>query len=67
MWAYIARRLLLAIPTLFVVTVVAFFIVMLEPKQPIIHIDVFRLLLSGTIGIDPRRTWDQPPPLHAST
>ena len=35
MWAYIIRRLLLAIPTLFVVTVVAFFIVMLEPKQPI--------------------------------
>ena len=33
MWAYIIRRLLLAIPTLFVVTVVAFFIVMLEPKQ----------------------------------
>ena len=35
MWAYIARRLLLAIPTLFVVTVVTFFIVMLEPKQPL--------------------------------
>ena len=41
MWAYIIRRLLLAIPTLFVVTVVAFFIVMLEPKQPIIHIVCF--------------------------
>ena len=35
MWAYIIRRLLLAIPTLFVVTVVTFFIVMLEPKQPL--------------------------------
>ena len=36
MWAYIIRRLLLAIPTLFVVTVVAFFIVILEPKQPLV-------------------------------
>ena len=65
MWAYIIRRLLLAIPTLFVVTVVAFFIVMLEPKQPIIHIVCFSChssdqseLIRAALGINQ-------PPLHA--
>lgn len=34
-WNYSIHRLLLAVTTFFVVTVVAFFIVMLVPKQPL--------------------------------
>lgn len=63
MWPYIARRLLLAVPTLLVVSVVAFFIVMLVPK-PLICWDCsprdpeMLELIRAELGINQ-------PPLHA--